>query len=635
MGKPLKKITKKSTIPINKRKRRKEKIKPKKYDTQKYIFYKPYSIVLREKMSIINKLKKSKKKISIKLKEALEILKEFDLEESFTEYLFSLIDSKNDLDKKNNIDIFIKYMFTLKYEERIKYQNKVFNYLNDLQKKEIKTINMKTLFLELLKEIYNLKIDKKKKSALVQINDLKDGNKYYVAKKKYVVPLVYGNDESIYQEYIYLLFHYLTSHGEKKLIENIELLKVFIPTIISEEFQNHFEDREVFNLMIDYIFILLFISVNYGNKETISKNVTQYFFETKEDKLTIIKNIINSINLNNYIIDEAKNSFKFIHNNRTFDINLYNYSFYNLNHFFHGDVDDFVNSFKKREYFSLEYCFEQKFYISDQIYSKMKELFKGILKSRAYEECISKITLFKNSSNPYNDDYNSDSFFNDLEKNTHYIYIPNKNIDGLTDKKRGITFINTKKRNTALNHIYEVSNYLNTVSQTWTHCHEYGFHWLGCYNNTYILRPIEEMTPVLLFDKDIINLNKNNTQKIVNNDFPNLRKYETYDSGDKGETYLFGNKLTKLYLNGAIFISDINNWNTSLDQFRTNFINCNVETPMKIKESDLSKFFFNKEQLNRNQPWFRGHIITRKYGENDNEDCEKINISSKFNEMHQ
>lgn len=267
----------------------------------------------------------------------------------------------------------------------------------------------------------------------------------------------------------------------------------------------------------------------------------------------------------------------------------------------------------------------------------MKELYKGILKSKVYEECISQIALFKNASNPYNDCFNTE-FFKDLEENTHYIYIPNDSIFGLTDKKRGITFINTKKKKISSIHEDNVINYLNTVSQTWTHCHEYGFHWLLCYNNTYRLSPIDEMTPNILFDNDNINEN-NNIQKIVNKDFPHLRQYNTYDSGDRGEVYLFGNKLKNLYLNGALFISNINNWNTSLEKFRDNFMKYNVPNKMKIDDTDLSQLFFSKEQLNLNQMWFKGHIRTRKSIENEDEDMdndsENINISLKFNEMHQ
>ena len=146
------------------------------------------------------------------------------------------------------------------------------------------------------------------------------------------------------------------------------------------------------------------------------------------------------------------------------------------------------------------------------------------------------------------------------------------------------------------------------------------------------------MTPNILFDNDNINKN-NNIQKVVNKDFPHLRQYDTYDSGDRGEVYLFGNKLKSLFLNGALFISNINNWNTSLDQFRKKFMEYNVPNKIEIDDTDLSKIFFSKEELNLNQIWSKGHIRTRKSTENEDEDMdndsENINISSKFNEMHQ
>lgn len=259
MGKSFKKTRTKNNSAKNKNKiNRKVKLKNNKnYD--KFIYYKPFSIILNKKIDMVNKLKTSKKRNSYKIKKIKDILNQFDLNESFFEYFFSLIADK--LNKTENINIFIKYMFAMKFEERTKYQKGLFKYLNDEQKKEIKKMKMKTIFLNLLSDIQNLKMDNKTISSLSEINDLKESDKYYVTNKKYVIPLSYGNDEAIYQEYIYLLFHYLTSYGEVKLKNSIELLNLFIPIITSEEFKNHFEDRIIFNLMIDYIFILLFIGI--------------------------------------------------------------------------------------------------------------------------------------------------------------------------------------------------------------------------------------------------------------------------------------------------------------------------------------------------------------------------------------
>ena len=164
MGKSFKKTRTKNNSAKNKNKiNRKVKLKNNKnYD--KFIYYKPFSIILNKKIDMVNKLKTSKKRNSYKIKKIKDILNQFDLNESFFEYFFSLIADK--LNKTENINIFIKYMFAMKFEERTKYQKGLFKYLNDEQKKEIKKMKMKTIFLNLLSDIQNLKMDYKTLSSL-------------------------------------------------------------------------------------------------------------------------------------------------------------------------------------------------------------------------------------------------------------------------------------------------------------------------------------------------------------------------------------------------------------------------------------------------------------------------------------
>ena len=64
----------------------------------------------------------------------------------------------------------------------------------------MKNENMKDLFFDFLKDIYDLKINDKIYFPLSLINNLKNKNKYYVTNKKYDLPLSYGNDEAIYHE---------------------------------------------------------------------------------------------------------------------------------------------------------------------------------------------------------------------------------------------------------------------------------------------------------------------------------------------------------------------------------------------------------------------------------------------------
>lgn len=627
MGKSIKKkfvkLRKKNQININN-------------NSTKIIIYKPYSIILNEKREAFNNLKESKRKDSYKINILKSLIKDFDLDEEMMDYYFLLLYKNAKLNNKTNIKKFIKYMFSIKQNNRINCQNAIINYLSNQQKKQLKSQNMKDLFFDLLKEIFELKINNQTPSPISLIENLKNKDKYYVTNKKYIAPLSFGNDEAIYQENIKILFKYLTLYDEEKFRQIIKILNIYIPIIISDEFKSHFSNRETLNLMIDYLFILLFVTVFYNNCRILRRSVSQYFFENKADKIELIEKIVNMLNLKEYIIDKENNIFSFTFENAKISFNIYNYSLNNIVQNLHNDINDFKEMLNKREYYSLEYSLNCRRSFPDQIHSEMKNLYEGILKSKAYEECLSKIKVFKNSSNPYNNEH-SEYFFNDLKNFTYYIYIPNNNIFGVTDKKKGITFINT--------HIIQCSNnikvngFLNSVSQTWTHCHEYGFHWPLCYSNSYNLNRIDEMTPDIFFEEDVKGTSQNK-QIISNKTFSHLTNYDKFDSGDKGEVYLFGNKLTNLYLNGALFISNVNNWNKSLDEFRNSFSTQNNDkVPSEINESNLSKLFFNNEELKKNKRWFQGHIKTRKSEDNENENDNNendsfINISLEYNKFH-
>ncbi len=216
----------------------------------------------------------------------------------------------------------------------------------------------------------------------------------------------------------------------------------------------------------------------------------------------------------------------------------------------------------------------------------MKNIYRNILKSKVYSQCIKKIKKLNQYQNPFNQN-NGDKIIKDFEDNTYYINIPYK-FFGATDKILGNIYINCCLK-------YDESSlvFLNITNQIWTHCHEYGFHGLLMLANVKSNILINNNTPEEFEDK------KQKDKKIINSLFKNNKNY---CNDEKGETYIFGDQLKLLYLKGGLYISNMKKWNNDLNIFREEFEKINNDNYSKeFNETTLSKYFFNKEDYETKQ----------------------------------
>ena len=273
-------------------------------------------------------------------------------------------------------------------------------------------------------------------------------------------------------------------------------------------------------------------------------------------------------------------------NNTYITINIYDYCFSQLNHDT-KNLNDLYKNLECPRYYSIEKCFKEKKFINDKkVFHEMKNVYRNILKSKVYSQCIKKIKKLNQYQNPFNQN-NGDKIIKDFEDNTYYINIPYK-LFGASDKILGNIYINSYIK-------YNESSivFLNVTNQIWTHCHEYGFHGLLMLVNVKSNILIDNNTPEEFEDK------KQKNKKIINSLFKNNKNY---CNDEKGETYIFGDKLKLLYLKGGLYISNMKKWNNDLNVFKEEFRKINNDNYSKeFNETTLSKCFLNKEDYETKQ----------------------------------
>ena len=481
---------------------------------------------------------------------------------------------------------FLNYMFIISKEKRIEFQNLLENKkdYSSLPKTHFKKDFMKNVFEKLLYTIYINNMCNKN-----DFEKLKNSEEYYIDEKKYVFPLYKGNYESKYAYYIYLLFEYILDNNY--FFKKVLMLHNFLQLIDSKEFKEHFKNNEeLLYFMYQYMFIsLLCIEISKGELNVMNLFLN-YFFETYSLKEGLIGEMMKMLKIK-YSLN--KDLLYINMNNTNITINIYDYCFSKLMENTEN-LNDLYNNLACPRYFSIEKCFkEKKFINAKNAFNEMKDLYRNILKSKVYSQCIKKIKKLNQYENPFNQKNNGDKIIKDFENNTYYINIPYK-LFGLTDKILGNIYINSYIKDNESSMLF-----LNVANQTWTHCHEYGFHGLLMLVNANSKILIDNYTPEELFVDD----KKNKNKRIINTYFKNIKNYYTYDSGDKGETYIFGDKLNYLYLKGALYISNKDNWNNdSLNDFRKEFKKINNDNySKKFNETLLSKCFLNKEDYETKQ----------------------------------
>ena len=528
----------------------------------------------QKSIDIVNKLKQRNINQN-KYEKISSVIKICDMNEELME---KFLDYQYENDFKSFLLNFPNYMFVVSKEKRNKFQNLLKNKKDSsIPQKHFKKDSMKNVFEKLLFDIF-----KKKKYSMDEFEQLKNSKKYYVDKKNYVFPLYKGNYESKYAYYIYLLFEYILD--DNYFFNKVVLLHGFLKLIFSKDFKEHFKNNEkLLFFMYQYIFLSFFcFELSKGElKEDIF--FLNYFFEKYSIKEKLIREIMKFLKIK-YSLNKDLLTINL--NNTYITINIYDYCFSQINHDT-KNLNDLYNNLECPRYFSIEKCFKVKKFINDKkAFHEMKNLYRNILKSKVYSQSIKKIKKLNQYQNPFNQN-NGDKIIKDFEDNTYYINIPYK-LFGLTDNILGNIYINSYIK-------YNESSilFLNITNQIWTHCHEYGFHGLLMLANVKSNILINNNTPEEFEDK------KQKDKKIINSLFKNNKNY---CNDEKGETYIFGDKLKLLYLKGGLYISNMKKWNNNLNVFREEFGKINNDNYSKeFNETTLSKSFLNKEDYETKQ----------------------------------
>ena len=370
----------------------------------------------------------------------------------------------------------------------------------------------------------------------------------------------------------------------------------FIDIICSEEFQECFnvknkyqlDEKDNFNSEyklnpeIDslYFHLLLFdliltIYSSYG-KTNYNEKFKHVFFEKKEIKLTTLEvfknfgkitlaendeeislNDLNDIQNKDYKIIDLTNEDKF------FIFNPYDYIFNNIDGYRVKKFQDIVNIFNNPKYFSLNRIYKNKKLFDDQqLFELFQNNIKDMLKTNVIDQLYNQFEHFKSYKNPYQGD-KKDKFIEQTFKVILYMPIPFAHIAGYTYKNFGVIFLDSKeilKRN-ALPNTYFLKNISNVSFKKVVSIHEIICHYCSC-----LIHGNEESCGLITPEDSLIDYCAIEGKE---------EKFSTYDAGDKGESILFGDKIKYIFIKGALFILNNENYKKNIEEFREEFIEFN------------------------------------------------------------
>ena len=572
----------------------------------------------------INKLKDEKI-----IEETINILSESiyycDTDELFI-FPFLLLLSK--LKKIEDFcDEFKTFIYRLNKENRIKFQNliikskKISNEEKISLKKYFKNKDMKTLYLELINEIRDLYY--KDKLNEEEIKKLNESEKYNIPLLEVSFPVfLKGNMELKYCyliNSIFILFQNIPipndikNENEKVKIKNkifkqiaYRFMNFFSNILINEnEFNQRFKDnQEIIYFHFLYIHIILFSSFDYNFDEGIS-NYISICFETEKEKLYAINKFLECNKQKK--IKQIKSFITIKIKNDKIIFNPFEYNCKKLFEECYIGINNIKMKLNEQKYFSLMKFYNKRQFGNDiELFEEMKKSYKMILTSNTYNELINKMNFMKEIENPFLSE-NGEEILKEFENLTFFIPIPSYKIHGLTDKFLGLIFINI---NIKLNQNKKnIELYLNYSNQEWTLIHEYGFHCLlllyftNFHDNNDFCSLKSYHTPLIVFDDDYIS---SDNDKVKNNLFDNILYYFTYDLGEKGETYIFGEKFSLLYFIGALNLFEEKRWKVSLSKHRDEFQEYNKDLnidnkkfKLSLYKSSFTKLFFQKYSINK------------------------------------
>ena len=326
-------------------------------------------------------------------------------------------------------------------------------------------------------------------------------------------------------------------------------------------------------LFLDFI---LCIHVFCKEEKLLTPNIIQMFFEFKKIKLRILQDMSDDvifktknkeiIKFNN--VEDIKNEEYLIYdiddeNNeeKSFLFNPYHYILENINY---NDFQSLKNEFNNEKNFTLLKYYKMNSFSKNQ---NMNNLFenniKSMLKSKISNYLFSESNLFSSFSYPYNGQ-KCDKFIEQVFNIILYFPFPSSKISGFTYKSFGLIFINNKKEEKRIiPTTLFLFNSCKLALKKLTFNHEIISHY-----SCSICHANNEESPI----KTLSNSFKDYW---IKNEYIGL--YETFDDGDRGEVLNFRNKIKILFIIGAKFILNNDNWNNfnDIENFKNSFIKSN------------------------------------------------------------
>lgn len=383
------------------------------------------------------------------------------------------------------------------------------------------------------------------------------------------------------------------------IFENDEFFKIFEVEKYKKEveinnFQNGYKLKPNIDALYFHLLFIDFIMCIYSIKRKdnfLTEKIVKKFFEKKKEKLNSLKHFSKYVDIETN--DGKKISFKKLGDiknetyicydkndrNNFFSFNPYEHILSYINYI---NFESFKQEFNNEEYFSL-----LKFYKINHLFKNpnLEEMFKDnikdMLQSTMIDELFSEFSNFSKFKNPYKG-FRKNDFVDQVFEVILYFPFPVEKIGGFTYKNSGLIFINNvndkKKFVDSTLMIYDICTL--SIDKV-TLMHEIITHYTStiCHAND---KKNELITPPNSF--------KNYFPKI---DF--IETYDSYDAGDRAEALIFGNKIKTLFIRGALFILNKDNWNnfTDIETFKTMFISVN-----KFNENNKSLDILSLKEKN-------------------------------------
>ena len=233
-----------------------------------------------------------------------------------------------------------------------------------------------------------------------------------------------------------------------------------------------------------------------------------------------------------------------------------------------------LNALNDPKFWTIQkYIKVNNLYNDDHLNDLFNEDMDTMLKHKVLEKVFNKVKMFDN----YNYPFLIQEFLKQIHNNIVYIKLPTKLILGLTLKRIGIVVINKGRFEHIINEqLDKNSKFILKLAECAfykiTIVHEINFH--------YFL--------IILYSNKKVDI-LTTPEKVFKNE-NNIK--EKLDFGDKGETALFGTKISVLYIKAIMDILTLNSWNQyqnkELEIIKDVFFNLNKNVNTNdIKIEDL------------------------------------------------